>query len=132
VNVRISPGAGNRDLGVMTWKTIRLELARTDDFPKGSVARSYVMRLPLQHDGTVDEAAFSLNPELATVRRFWPNEPDRHGYMIHTPDGWSLAPVPERPRHRGSNPPIRRGSVLLLTEPGGNVMPYEVKDCSAG
>lgn len=115
----------------MMWKTIRLELARTADFPRGSVARSYVLRLPLEKDGTVNEAALCLNPELATVRRFWPNEPDRHGYVTHTSQGWSLATTPDVPPYPVPRDPIRRGVVLMLTEPGGNVMPYEVKECIA-
>jgi len=112
------------------WKTIRLELARTADFPRGSVARSYVLRLPLQRDGTIDEAALSLHPELATVRRFWPNEPDRRGYVTYTPQGWGFAAAPNAPPHPVPREPIRRGAVMMLTEPGGNVMPYEVKACT--
>ena len=34
----------------MTWKTIRLELARTPEYPEGSAAHAYVLRLPLCHD----------------------------------------------------------------------------------
>ncbi|WP_336958936.1 hypothetical protein [Sphingobium aquiterrae] len=93
------------------------------------MARSYVLRLPLQKDGMIDEAALCRNPELATVRRFWPNEPDRHGYVTHTPQGLGFATVPDVPPHPVPRQPIRRGAVLMLTEPGGHVMPYEVKEC---
>src|SRR3546814_9571358 len=63
----------------MSWTTIRLELARTPAFPNGSAARSYVLRLPLGSGGLIDEREYRIHPELATARRFWPNEPDRHG-----------------------------------------------------
>ena len=78
----------------MTWTTIRLELASSPAFPKGSVARSYVLRLPLGEDGVIDEPAYRAHPELATVRRFWPNEPDRHGSLLRTAEGWALAYAP--------------------------------------
>jgi hypothetical protein len=32
----------------MTWKTIRLELARTSEFPNGSAAHAYVLLSPLK------------------------------------------------------------------------------------
>ena len=51
----------------MNWKAIRLELARTSDFPNGSASRAYLMRLPLRDDGAIDEGALDEAPEQATV-----------------------------------------------------------------
>ncbi len=118
------------DLG-MTWTTIRLELARTPAFPNGSAARSYVMRLPLGRDGLIDESEYRHHPELATVRRFWPNEPDRHGYLLRTVDGWALSYEPgeqdDEKLFRLDAHMILPGSYLTLTEPDGMSVPFVVK-----
>lgn len=112
----------------MTWTTIRLELARTPAFPNGSAARSYVLRLPLAKDGRIDEREYGCHPELATVRRFWPNQPDRHGSLLRTAEGWALS--------YGSNgaemdrmdaEAIQPGSRITLTGPEGDWLPFEVK-----
>ena len=116
---------------VMTWTTIRLELARTPAFPNGSAARSYVMRLPLTGDGLVDEPEYRCHPELATVRRFWPNEPDRHGILLRTPKGWALSYEPgdadDETIFRLDAHAIRSGNYITLTEPDGERLPFIVK-----
>ena len=115
----------------MTWTTIRLELARTPAFPRGSAARSYVMRLPLMRDGHIDEQEFRCHPELATVRRFWPNEPDRHGYLLRTAEGWALSyelgEEDDENIFRLDAHSILPGSYLTLTEPDGARLPFVVK-----
>lgn len=111
----------------MTWTTIRLELARTPAFPNGSAARSYVMRLPLGPDGRIDEQEYRHHPEYATVRRFWPNEPDRHGHLLRTAAGWALTYNPHEAPFRLEATMIQSGSHLTLIEPGGEGMPFEVK-----
>ncbi len=73
------------------WKIIRLELARTPEFPFGSASRSYIVRLPIYEDGMVDEDAVKLHPSMATVRRFWSNEPDQQGYIIRSGDVWAFS-----------------------------------------
>ena len=119
----------------MTWTTIRLELARTADFPNGSAARSYVMRLPLGGDGLIDEQEYRHHPELATVRRFWPNEPDRHGFLLRTADGWALSYQPgeedDEILFRLDAHSIKPGSYLTLTEPDGERLPFIVKALAA-
>lgn len=75
----------------MTWTRIRLELAGTDEFPKGSAARGYVLRLPLDAQGRIDEPEFRARPALSTFGRYWSNEPDRHGCLLHTNEGWILS-----------------------------------------
>ena len=74
----------------MNWKTIRLELAGTRAFPSGSVSRGYLLRLPLDDQGSVDEAALAKCPQRATVRRFWSSEPDEQGRLMRVDGTWSL------------------------------------------
>lgn len=78
-------------LGDMSWKTVRLELARTPGYPNGSAVRAYLLRLPLDDAGRIDLGEFRSNPKHATVRRYWPNEPDRLGHLRRGRNGWILS-----------------------------------------
>ena len=73
------------------WTLVRLELGNCSNFPKGSASRAYVLRVPLGEGGVIDEAAVAAWPARATVRRFWPNEPDRHGYLFRDGEGWAFS-----------------------------------------
>ncbi len=113
----------------MNWKTIRLELARTADFPAGSAGRAYLLRLPLAEDGAIDEAEVRTHPARATARRFWPNQPDLAGSVVQTPQGWALSweGIPLDPRPLGSEPPaFQEGRSVILTEPDGSRLPFRV------
>ena len=114
----------------MNWKSIRLELARTSEFPEGSASRAYLMRLPLDEGGLIDERELSNWPAMATVHRFWPNEPDRSGYVVRTPTGWAMSYEPgeddDEPIFHLESHPIRLGEYLTLTEPDGSRLPFRV------
>ena len=77
------------------WKSIRVELAESRDYPRGSASRAYTLHLPLRLDGTVDEAVLRANPKTGGFQRFWPNEPDRSGFILPAGDGWALSFRPE-------------------------------------
>lgn len=114
----------------MNWKTIRLELARTEEFPEGSVSRSYLLRLPLRSDGFVDESAVRNKPAQATVRRFWPSEPDLTGYIVPTPLGWKFRYEPggadDDTLFHLEGRPLRMGENVAVTEPDGRKLPFRV------
>jgi hypothetical protein len=74
----------------MKWKVIRLELASNWEFPRGSAGRSYLIRLPLNEDGAIDTDTLESQPARATVRRYWPNQADMVGYLVHTPMGYAI------------------------------------------
>ena len=112
------------------WTSIRLELARTPDFPEGSPSRAYLLRMPLDDQGLIDEREIGLSPAMATVHRFWPNERDRSGYLIRTPAGWAMSYEPgeaddETVFHLETHP-IRIGEYVTLTEPDGQRLPFRV------
>jgi hypothetical protein len=114
----------------MTWKSIRLELARTKEFPEGSASRAYLLRLPLDDRGLIDESALRREPAMATVHRFWPNQPDMSGYVIRTPAGWAMSYEPgeeddETVFHLETHP-LRIGEYVTLTEPDGRKLPFRV------
>lgn len=114
----------------MNWKSIRLELARTPDYPEGSPSRAYLLRLPLDEGGLIDAAELDRSPERATVHRFWPNQADLSGYVIHTPRGWAFSyeigeDDDETVFHLESHP-MRIGEYITLTEPDGSRLPFRV------
>lgn len=124
----------NRDPVRMMWKSIRLELAKTDEFPRGSPSRSYLLRLPLDDDGAIDEAELRQQPRHATVRRFWPSQPDLAGYVVRSPRGWELAYDFERPEAalgRIDGDALRVGECVTLAEPNGCELPFRVASVEA-
>jgi hypothetical protein len=112
------------------WTLVRLELARTPDFPEGSARHTYLLRLPLGDDGLIDETAFSLQPALATVRRSWPGEDDQTGYLLRKGRGWAfsyaLGEDDDESLYHLEAHPIRLGEYLTVTEPDGARLPFRV------
>ena len=112
------------------WKLVRLELARTPEYPAGSASRAYMLRLPLRVDGLIDEAAIAASPGRASVRRFWPNEPDQQGYLIRKGKGWAFSYALGEDDDEGlyhlESHPIRLGEYVTLTEPDGRRLPFRV------
>ena len=120
----------------MNWKTVRLELARSRDFPKGSPGRSYLLRLPLDESGRIDEPALRREPAQATVRRYWPNEPDLSGRVVPAQDGWALsyeAPASPAAAPSGRLPhrPLALGAQIDVTEPDGRRLAFRVASLAA-
>lgn len=89
-NVAIVWGAGEYR-SMPAWRIVKLELASTEGFPNGSPGRSYLLRLPLDDDSRIDESIRAELPDHATVRRFWPDEPDRSGYILRRGSGWAFS-----------------------------------------
>ncbi len=67
---------------------IRLELARTTDFPDGSTRHGYELVAPLSEAGHVDAEAWRQMKDQCRVTRFWGDEDDEHGYLRHLHGGW--------------------------------------------
>lgn len=58
---------------------VRLELARSREFPQGSSRHGYELVLPLDENGKIDLARWEKAPEVCTVHRFWEGEGDSVG-----------------------------------------------------
>ncbi len=113
----------------MGWKTIRLELGITDGFPNGSAARAYLLRLPLDSDGRIEEGSLSLTPARATVRRHWPNQADRNGRLVRVGEGWGFSyGSGDAPCPLGIEA-FMPGAQILVDEGEGRSLPYRVTSC---
>lgn len=126
----------------MKWKIIRLELASSWQFPRGSAGRSYLIRLPLTDAGEIDAPALESQPMRATVRRYWPNEADMVGRLVRTSRGFAIQYERNGPARLNGNPrmdddsdpqlfnfdadAIRAGEEISLTEPDGHQVRYRV------
>lgn len=67
------------------FKRIRLNLARSKEFPEGSARHGYEFVAPLDGDGRIDPVLWKQHREHCGVRRFWEKEPDEIGRLIHRP-----------------------------------------------
>lgn len=75
----------------MALRRIRLELARTAEFPEGSAQHGYDFVAPLTDDGCLDEAEWRREREACTVHRFWAGEDDQYGRLVHhRGDRWTF------------------------------------------
>ena len=81
-----------------TFKRIRLNLARSKEFPQGSSRHGYefVARSTQDH---IDAALWKQHRDHCRVRRFWKGA-DEHGFLVHRPGGPSMG--------AGSSTTIRR------------------------
>lgn len=72
-------------------KKIRLNLARTQEFPQGSSRHGYEFAAPLDGDGHIDAAAWKKVRDHCRVRRFWGGEEEDIGHLLHRPGGsWAF------------------------------------------
>ena len=70
-----------------TFKRIRLNLARSKEFPQGSERHGYEFVAPLDDKGHIDVALWRKDREHCRVRRFWAGEADETGFVVHKPGG---------------------------------------------
>ena len=72
-------------------KKIRLNLARTKEFPQGSARHGYEFTAPLDQTCHIDAATWKKEREHCRVRRFWGDEEEEIGHLIHRPGGsWAF------------------------------------------
>ncbi len=72
----------------MVLKRVRMELARTKEFPDGNAAHGYEFIAPLTADGHLDAKAWADHKAECTVTRFAPDDEDEYGHLVHHKDAW--------------------------------------------
>lgn len=70
-----------------SFKRIRLNLARSKEFPEGSEQHGYEFVAPLDGNGHIDAALWREHRGNCRVRRFWAGEDDESGFVVHKPGG---------------------------------------------
>ncbi len=115
----------------MSLKKIRLELARTPQFPDGSSLHGYEFNAPLDTQGHLDADAWKRSKSLCTVRRFWNKIEDEHGLLIHRRDGaWAFSYKPgeddDEPIFRFDKHSFVVGEYVSVTEHDGITRPFRV------
>lgn len=113
-------------MAFMHWKSIRLELGPTKDFPAGSVARAYLVRLPLNDEERIDLDALVRHPNKATVRRHWSTEPDERGVVTRSDGRWWIRCNGMPRALEMDSLPIRLGGQISLVESNGEVLPLRI------
>ena len=96
------------------FKRIRLNLARSKEFPQGSSKHGYEFVAPLDAAGHIDVEAWRKHREHCRVRRFWEGEDDQIGRLEHKAGGprgrWVFDYDPRTGRRR-SRLPLRKPCV---------------------
>lgn len=115
----------------MALKLVRLELARTREFPDGSHKHGYEFTAPLTDDGHLDLEEWKRLRQACTVLRFWGDEDDARGQLIHTGGGrWAFSYAPgaedDEPIFRFDRHTFREGEYVTITEHDGIARPFKV------
>lgn len=69
------------------FKRIRLNLARSKDYPAGSSRHGYEFVAPLDAQGHIDPKLWQQYRKQCGVRRFWEGQEDEVGRLVHKPGG---------------------------------------------
>lgn len=112
-----------------TFKRIRLNLARSKEFPSGSERHGYEFVVPLDANGHIDIEQWKKHRANCRVRRFWEGEDDEIGFVVHKPDGpeharWifdydQTAEYDDESGYRFGNHIFRLGEYVSTRDAGG-------------
>ena len=72
----------------MALKRIRLELARTPEYPQGSPDHGYEFVAPMTDDGHIDATVWKDVKDRCGVTRFWGKGEIETGMLRHVGHGW--------------------------------------------
>jgi hypothetical protein len=116
----------------MSLKKIRLELARTPDFPDGSTQCGYEFTAPLNRAGKLDPKQWKQDKDKCTVRRFWQKTDDEHGRLTHHRGAkWVFSYKSEdedEPIFRFDKHKFVPGEYVSITEHDGVARPFRIVD----
>jgi hypothetical protein len=115
----------------MAQYSVRLELARTKEFPDGSSLHGYEFVAPLDAQGHLSVEEWQRSKTACLVRRFNKGEADQHGRLAHVGKGWHFdyeakntdddEPLFKLDRHL-----IKQGEYLSVTEHDGVTRPFKI------
>lgn len=122
------------------FKRIRLNLARSKEFPAGSDRHGYEFVAPLDASGHIDPVAWQKHRENCGVRRFWNGE-EEHGRLVHKPGGaehvrWvfdygDTANEDEEAGYRFGSHAFRPGEYVSIRDDNGELHTFQVVSVEA-
>jgi hypothetical protein len=75
----------------MTIKKIRMEVARSKEFPQGSHLHGYEFTAPLDDNGHIDAEEWKSHRDQCRVLRFWGDAAHETGHLVRKPGGsWAF------------------------------------------
>jgi len=112
-------------------KKVRLELARTRDFPEGSASHGYEFVAPLDPDGHLDMEEWKQYRQVCSVHRFWRGEDDETGLLVHHSGGrWVFSYEPgeedDEPIFKFDRHNFVVGEYVSITEHDGVSRPFRI------
>lgn len=114
----------------MSLMRIRLELARTPEFPSGSSAHGYEFVAPLSADDHIDADEWRAHKDQCEVVRFWGDDPEEKGKLRHVGNGWRFdyaeGEEDDEPFFRLDKHSLRPGTYVTVTERDGEQMPFRI------
>ncbi|MBA5778344.1 hypothetical protein H2509_14540 [Stappia sp. F7233] len=119
----------NAHLGL---KKIRLNLARTKEFPNGSAHHGYEFSAPLDASGHIDAAVWRKVRDHCRVRRFWGDEEEDIGHLVHRPGGgWAFhydidGDEDDEAGYRFGAHPFRPGEYVSIRDEDGDMHTFQV------
>ena len=115
----------------MSLMRIRLELARTKEYPNGSASHGYELVAPLDKTGNLDPKAWKALHQACTVQRFWGDSEVERGLLAHRRDGkWVFSYQPgdddDEPVFRLDRHRFAEGEYVSVTEHDGVTRPFRI------
>lgn len=113
-------------------KRIRLNLARTRDYPAGSARHGYEFVAPLDGQDHIDAEAWRKHRDQCRVRRFWGDEDDDIGHLVHRPGGaWAFrydvaGDEDDEAGYRFGQHPFRVGEYVSIKDEDGEMHTFTV------
>jgi hypothetical protein len=75
----------------MALSKVRIEMARSHEFPEGSARHGYEFVAPLDKKAHIDAKAWQQHRSQCRVKRFWEGAPDEIGHLVRKPGGsWAF------------------------------------------
>ncbi len=115
----------------MSLSQIRLELARTPEFPQGSPNHGYEFIAPLSKNAHIDAEQWKNTEERCRVVRFWGTDKPERGLLRHVGRGWRFdydlsSDTDDEPFFKLDQHQLKTGAYVSVTEKDGVQRPFRV------
>ena len=115
----------------MSLMHIRLELARTAEFPEGSREHGYEFLAPLDEAGHIDPNEWKKWKDFCEVTRFWGADGSQNGRLRHVGRGWRFDydardDADDEPFFKLGRHSLLPGNYVSITEHDGVQRPFRV------